>query len=450
MPNTWVAVDAGIDPLSWARLLRQAYRRTLESPDEPCAPSSIIRPVVAESWGRSERAAVPPRERPPIILEREEARRRLQRHRLAPLLPLIQTVLVDVARYAHQVVAIADPEGLILWTAGHCETLEAAERAHLMPGVLWSEEATGTNAIGTALALDHPVQIFSAEHFKEMLHNWSGSAAPIHDPETGATIGVVSLSGSFKAAHPHGFSLVVAATHIVEVHLSHEAAQRDERLKLEYMELLHDDGSEASAVLNPGGRVLLATPVGWLGSRLRLSPEGVPLAPATEEVTIESIRCGEGFMVRRGGDEAEGRPRPELRLEALGRERVHGCVGGRAFSFTPRHGEILVILAHHPEGLDECALGRALHGEAIKEVTVRAEISRLRKLLGAIVKTRPYRLAADVSADFLDVEALVRADVIEAAGERCPGSLLPSSKAPAIVALRDRIDTALRGSSVPA
>jgi hypothetical protein len=446
MPNAWVAVDAGIDPLSWARLLRQAYRRTLETPSEPTAPSSIIRPVVAKSWARSERAGVSPRERPPIMLEREEAAQRLRRHRLAPLLPIIETVLVDVARYAHQVVAITDPEGLILWTGGHDETVSAAERAHLSPGALWSESVSGTNAIGTALELDHPVQIFSAEHFKEVLHNWSAAAAPIHDPELGTTLGVVSLSGSFKRAHPHGFSMVATAAHIVEVHLSHAAAQRDEHLKVEYLELVRQEAPDASAVVNPGGRVLLSSPIGWLGSRLRLSPEGVPLAPATEEVTIESMRCGGGFFVRRGANGGEGAARPALRLTALGRDRVEGAVGGRTFKFTPRHGEILVILAHHPEGLDEAELGRALHGEAIKEVTVRAEISRLRKLLGSIVKTQPYRLAADVSADFLELETLLEAQQLSAAAERYEGPLLSCSKAPAVVALRERLDAVLHGA----
>ena len=31
--------------------------------------------------------------------------------------------------------------------------------------MLWTEDSAGTNAIGTALAIDHAVQIFSAEHF---------------------------------------------------------------------------------------------------------------------------------------------------------------------------------------------------------------------------------------------------------------------------------------------
>ncbi|HEV7961951.1 MAG TPA: hypothetical protein VGP57_05365, partial [Actinoplanes sp.] len=62
-----------------------------------------------------------------------------------------------------------------------------------------------------------------------------------------------------------------------------------------------------------------------------------------------------------------------------------------------RHAEILVLLgkAGH-DGLSAEALSRALHGDAEHLVTVRAEVSRLRRLLGAIVDNRPYRLAEGV------------------------------------------------------
>src|SRR5262249_8091318 len=157
--------------------------------------------------------------------------------------------LVDVARYAHQVVVLTDADGLVLWTAGHEETLRAAEHVHLVPGVMWSEEAAGTNAVGTALRLDHPLQVFSAEHYKKPLHGRSSTAAPVHDPESGTTLGAVSLSGAFRAAHPHGFSLVVAAAQIMEAHLLHEATRRDERLMLEYARRVQADGSSATAVV---------------------------------------------------------------------------------------------------------------------------------------------------------------------------------------------------------
>jgi hypothetical protein len=68
----------------------------------------------------------------------------------------------------------------------------------------------------------------------------------------------------------------------------------------------------------------------------------------------------------------------------------------------------------------------------------------LRKLLGSIVKTRPYRLAADVSADFLEVEALLEAGAVDAASECYHGPLLACSNAPAVVALRERLAAGVR------
>ena len=444
MPNAWVAVDAGVDPVSWARLLRKAHTRALDpQAGDGTAPPSIVRDVVRESWARAQAGGVGQDERPPIMVDRDEAGRLLHRHALAGLVPVVETVLVDVARYAEQVVGLTDADGLVLWTAGHEETLRAAAHVHLMPGVLWSEDAAGTNAVGTALRLDHPLQIFSAEHFKKALHGWSATAAPVHDPETGATLGAVSLSGAFRAAHPHGFSLVVAAAQIMEAHLLHEATRRDERLMLEYVRRVQADGSSASAVVNRAGAVVLQTPNGWLGSRLRIGPDGTPMAPADEELTIEPLPAEDGFLVRRGaGGPAQ---RAKLRLEALGRDRVAATIGGHTVALSPRHGEILVILAGHPDGLDEDELAAALYGSRVKIVTVRAEISRLRKVLGPIVKTRPYRLVADVSADFLELEAeLARGGDVD--GASAAGAVLPPSHAPEVVAIRGRLQDAIAAS----
>lgn len=438
MPNAWVAVDAGIDPRSWARLLRRAYDCAANGAIAP----TIVRGVVARSWERSEQAGVDALDRPPVMLDEAEARRRFLHHPLAPQLPVIDSVLVGVAVYASQVVAIADSDGLILWSGGSAEALRGAERIHLMPGALWREDVAGTNALGTALTLDHPLQIFAAEHYMQPIHGWSSAAAPIHDPETDEQLGVLSLSGPFKAAHPHGFSLVVAAAQIIEAHLAHASAQRDERLKVEYLTHVLRGGAEASAVVNPYGRVLLSTPPGWLGRKLRMSPEGEPLPPTAEEVRLEPLGRGDGFLALRGADGAVA-PRPTLRLEALGRERARATLDGHDFELSPRHSEILVILAQHPSGLTQPELASALHGPGTKGVTVRAEISRLHKLLGPVIRTRPYRIAAELRADFLECEALLESGARVSAAERYAGELLPGSSAPAIVALRERLQTAL-------
>ena len=77
-------------------------------------------------------------------------------------------------------------------------------------GALWSESGAGTNAIGTALAADHAVQVFAAEHFNEVVQAWTCAAAPVHDPDTGEVLGVIDLTSRMSTVHPHSFAVAVA------------------------------------------------------------------------------------------------------------------------------------------------------------------------------------------------------------------------------------------------
>jgi hypothetical protein len=377
---------------------------------------------------------------PPVIMDSSEALRRFDEHPLRSLLSHIEQVLLSVARYAGQVVAVADSDGLILWTGGHAEMACAARRLHLVPGAMWSEAAAGTNAVGTALAIDHAVQVFSAEHFKQPIHGWSSAAAPVHDPETQRVLGALSLSGPLKAAHPHGFSIVVAAAQIAEAELGHQAAERNERLKVEFLECVLRGCPPPCAVVTAAGRVLLSTPSGWPSGPLHLNADGTFAKDPREPLTLEPLKDGAGFLVRRVCDEDDPRTRIVLELRALGQDRAEGVLGRQEFRFTQRHSEVLVILAQHPEGLTEEELMLALYGRACSGVTVRAEISRLRRILGPLVQTRPYRLATEVKADFLEVERLLAAGRDEDAARLFTGPLLPSSTAPAIVAARRRLE----------
>ena len=80
--------------------------------------------------------------------------------------------------------------------------LRAAGDMNFAEGTLWSEGGAGTNAIGTAIALDHAVQVFGPEHFSDPVQRWTCSAAPIHDPDTGAVIGVIDLTGDLAHRAP--------------------------------------------------------------------------------------------------------------------------------------------------------------------------------------------------------------------------------------------------------
>ena len=103
-----------------------------------------------------------------------------------------------------------------------------------------------------------------------------------------------------------------------------------------------------------------------------------------------------------------------------------------------------------PAGLSAQALARCLYGPGAKAVTVRAEVARVRRVAGELIDAQPYRLAADVRADFLDVERLLSRRRVAAAVARYAGPLLPRSRAPAIVARRAALEGALRDAVVDA
>src|ERR1035437_7385244 len=92
-------------------------------------------------------------------------------------------------------------------------------------GAYMDEASIGTNAMGTAIREDAPIQITAKEHFITAYHTWTCSAAPIHDTE-GNTIGCLNLTGNAQLVHPHTLGLVVAAVHSIENQLAAEVSQR--------------------------------------------------------------------------------------------------------------------------------------------------------------------------------------------------------------------------------
>ena len=105
-----------------------------------------------------------------------------------------------------------------------------------------------------------------------------------------------------------------------------------------------------------------------------------------------------------------------------------------------RHSEILVLLADAPDGLTGDELAMALSGREHASVTVRAEMSRLRSVLGPIeLASRPYRLDADLQTDIIDVRNLLDAGDLAGAEAAYGGPVLPQSTAPGVVAVREEL-----------
>jgi hypothetical protein len=445
--SRWLSASVDADPIERARMLRKAHELVFNGQGRP----GIVRDIVLDSWLRSANAGVDPKRPAPRIISEQEAAAKLAAHPLGQIVPIVRSMLGTVAQDARHIVVISDADGMLLSAEGHPQMLDAAAANHFLPGALLSEVAAGTNAVGTTLYLDHPLQIFSAEHFSSLFHGWTCSAAPVHDPRTGAILGSIDLSGNFRTAHPHSVSLVTAVARLAESHLALEAARHDAYLRDRYLALVMRGSQRPTALVEKSGRVVVSSPPAWLPDRVDVPGETDRFTlPSGDEVAVEELENGEAHLLWKVDPARPAPPRPRLRLLALGRRRAALEQIGGSVELSPRHSEIMTLLAMHPEGLSGEELALEIYGANVKAVTIRAEMSRLRRLLGCLLVAAPYRLVADIDADFLEVERLLVAGDAAQAARRYPGPLLVRSTVPRIVEARERLHRALRPNRLAA
>lgn len=123
--------------------------------------------------------------------------------------------LYDFVKGSDFFTMLTDEEGCILMVTGDDLILEKAKGYMMIPGAYMSENCIGTNAMGTAIAENRPVQISGKEHFIKAYHTWTCSGAPIHDDQ-GHIIGSLDLTGNCNSVHSHTLGMVVAAVTAIE------------------------------------------------------------------------------------------------------------------------------------------------------------------------------------------------------------------------------------------
>ncbi|MDV9193464.1 GAF domain-containing protein, partial [Streptomyces sp. SR27] len=169
--------------------------------DDPAGPGTgplPVRPLVAASWRRSARARVNQDGAARVELAEDELAAYRDGHPLAAAMPVIRELMGAYATDGEHLLAVCDAAGRMLWVEGHPTTLRKARGMNFVAGARWSEAAAGTNAPGTALAVDRPVQVVAAEHFRHPVRAWTCAAAPVHDPRSGRVLGAVDITGGSR------------------------------------------------------------------------------------------------------------------------------------------------------------------------------------------------------------------------------------------------------------
>ncbi|MER6856272.1 GAF domain-containing protein [Streptomyces pilosus] len=391
---------AAVDSARAARVLDEVRSAALSGRRAPVAP----RPVIRQSWERVLRSGVDPDHGVRSgLLSHEEVQRRRASSTLRHVLPVLREGLLSVADVAHHIMVVADEEGRVLWREGSPPVLRKADGLGFEIGADWREDVVGTNGVGTPAVTGRPVQVFAAEHFVRSHSSWTCAGAPITDPRDGRLIGVVDVSGPLETMHPATLAWVDSVAKLAEARLRERHVRSLERLR----------AVAAPVLARTTGRALVVDRHGWTAAvtgmphteRLALPTSvsaGTRWLPALGRCSLEPLAGG--WLVR-AADEPLTRAGTRIVLD-LRRPRhrsveVSGGAGSWVRELSPRHAGLLYLLAVHRAGRSAAALAGDLFGDPARTVTVRAEISRIRRYLGGLLDHRPYRFAENTEVDVL-------------------------------------------------
>jgi sigma-54 dependent transcriptional regulator, acetoin dehydrogenase operon transcriptional activator AcoR len=206
-----------------------------------------VRGVITESWLRCrDRAVDPELLRAPGTLSDADLKRFRDRYRTlleasAPVMSAARDFLSD----AGKILLLTDAHGVIIGVEGDAKTRDCANEIALVPGAPWDELATGTNAIGTALAVGQAVQVHGAEHFCEGIKRWTCTAAVVRDPCDASIVGAIDVSGTSDTYSRQSLAFVVSAAAQIEARLKQlELAERFRILEscVSLLSIAHSDG----------------------------------------------------------------------------------------------------------------------------------------------------------------------------------------------------------------
>ena len=173
---------------------------------------------LATCWGRARALGAPADgPAPEDGLVRGEALRMRAEH--VELIQAVGDSILDraAARVAERdfLLLLADPDGVVVRTAGGGGFADTASRVRLIAGACWSEAARGTNAIGTAAVTNRPTEVHGHAHFGRSFHDLVCYAAPVRGLD-GAPLAVLDATSHVGRASPEIARTILRASRALE------------------------------------------------------------------------------------------------------------------------------------------------------------------------------------------------------------------------------------------
>jgi sigma-54 dependent transcriptional regulator, acetoin dehydrogenase operon transcriptional activator AcoR len=220
-----------------------------------------VRPEVATSWYRCrEQYHVDPGlfRAPPASAQEEAPTEHTLEHEVvfAHLGGSAASIATEAAGIGG-VVTVTDGAGRILTVQGDPDTMRRARDANMAPWSCWSEWATGTNGMGTALEAPGPVLISGPEHWCAGFQEWVCAGVAVRDPVTDEPVAVLDVSAFRHTLPAQAAGWLSGAVSDAGTTLRQRARDGGAELAAAFAQASARSG-QAVAALDASGKVVIA------------------------------------------------------------------------------------------------------------------------------------------------------------------------------------------------
>lgn len=316
-------------PVQFDRLQR-IWREFVETGNVNGHHEEAVDPIIMQSWQRCA-PLINPTGKPRHTTLTGTALASIKKAQ-AGLLTIAIPYMEDIHQFmegAEAAILLADGTGCVLAVEGDAEAQRVVQEYNLGEGAFWSEGYLGTNAFGVALITAMPVQVVGAEHYFERYHQFTSTAAPIHDIN-GRIIGIIGIVTTIDKSTTHTLSLVMAVAHAITNQLQANLYLEEANHRMMELNTILESINEGVIAWNAAGKINHVN--AQAGELLGISPTSVMGHPLTEVIQLPPI-------VEQAVKDGVELHDAEVSFEVNGHDRtIDAMVSLRAL----RHGEHLV------------------------------------------------------------------------------------------------------------
>lgn len=194
-------------------------------------------------------------------------------------------------------ITVTDSDGHVLASYGGRRVLGLAADSNLAPWYTWSERASGTNGMGTAMESHGPVVVAGPEHWCRAFHSWTCAGIAVRNVVTGEPLAALAMSCWKSSLPATALSWLRKSAAITEATLRERAYRTGTLLAAAFGDSRLVPSTPLAAVdvagnvvlANTEAAVLLGTPAGT--SACEPADRWTPHLPALPQLVRLAMGC---------------------------------------------------------------------------------------------------------------------------------------------------------------